>query len=473
MRKKGLKILAMSAVLSISMTASVFAGSLSLRYSGKNRTYKGKQLTFYYKGKKIDLGKAPGIQINKVNMLPYYNAIVKNGPKVKRSYNSKTGKLVLTNGKKTITFYKNKKYAYTNGVKRTFTTAPLTVKYRSINKNYILLPAKFTAKYLGISYTYSSSAKRIDYAKPAAASKPDSPVKSNTTTKYNTTLSNYIKKQQAQWKTYGGKTIDYKKYIPVTTDNTNSFQFLRVDTYHAVNSSKFNSTLQTMVSKKSGSVLSGKASVITNTAKTYNLDPLYFLCQTVHESGYGTSTLAKGIKSAELKDTKLKSVNLKGKIVTGESLTKDSSGEITAFNYITSKNRKSNRSYVKTENGYLEVKTLSAAEQKKTVYNLYGIKAVDAAPQLCGFTYAYNQGWTSVDKAIQGAGKFLSKWYVHNNTYKQNTLYKIRYNQNLNYLWHQYASGPAYAQSIGKLMNTYQSVYSSTSGFIYDTPVFN
>ena len=203
MRKKGLKILAMSAVLSISMTASVFAGSLSLRYSGKNRTYKGKQLTFYYKGKKIDLGKAPGIQINKVNMLPYYNAIVKNGPKVKRSYNSKTGKLVLTNGKKTITFYKNKKYAYTNGVKRTFTTAPLTVKYRSINKNYILLPAKFTAKYLGISYTYSSSAKRIDYAKPAAASKPDSPVKSNTTTKYNTTLSNYIKKQQAQWKTYG------------------------------------------------------------------------------------------------------------------------------------------------------------------------------------------------------------------------------------------------------------------------------
>ena len=153
MRKKGLKILAMSAVLSVSMSASVFAGSLSLRYSGKNRTYKGKQLTFYYKGKKIDLGKAPGIQINKVNMLPYYNAIVKNGPKVKRSYNSKTGKLVLTNGKKTITFYKNKKYAYTNGVKRTFTTAPLTVKYRSINKNYILLPAKFTAKYLGISYT--------------------------------------------------------------------------------------------------------------------------------------------------------------------------------------------------------------------------------------------------------------------------------------------------------------------------------
>lgn len=461
MRKKGLKILAMSAVLSISMTASVFAGSLSLRYSGKNRTYKGKQLTFYYKGKKIDLGKAPGIQINKVNMLPYYNAIVKNGPKVKRSYNSKTGKLVLTNGKKTITFYKNKKYAYTNGVKRTFTTAPLTVKYRSINKNYILLPAKFTAKYLGISYTYSSSAKRIDYAKPAE-SKPVSPVKSNTTTKYNTTLNNYIKKQQAQWKTYGGKTIDYKKYIPVTADNTNSFQFLRLDTYHPVNASKFSSTLQTMVSKKTGSVLSGKASVITNAASTYNIDPLYFLCQTIHESGYGTSTLAKG-----------KAVT---QVITGDSLSpKGATGtKVTAFNTVskavkTAGEKKGKKYYEVNKNEFYEVKNISS----KKVYNLYGIKAYDNAPQLGGFSYAYYQGWTSVDKAIQGAAKYVSNNYIHHGTYKQNTLYKIRYSPYLQDLGHQYASDPAYAQSIGKLMNTYQSVYSSTSGFIYDTPVFN
>ena len=461
MRKKGLKILAMSAVLSVSMSASVFAGSLSLRYSGKNRTYKGKQLTFYYKGKKIDLGKAPGIQINKVNMLPYYNAIVKNGPKVKRSYNSKTGKLVLTNGKKTITFYKNKKYAYTNGVKRTFTTAPLTVKYRSINKNYILLPAKFTAKYLGISYTYSSSAKRIDYAKPAE-SKPVSPVKSNTTTKYNTTLNNYIKKQQAQWKTYGGKTIDYKKYIPVTADNTNSFQFLRLDTYHPVNASKFSSTLQTMVSKKTGSVLSGKASVITNAASTYNIDPLYFLCQTIHESGYGTSTLAKG-----------KAVT---QVITGDSLSpKGATGtKVTAFNTVskavkTAGEKKGKKYYEVNKNEFYEVKNISS----KKVYNLYGIKAYDNAPQLGGFSYAYYQGWTSVDKAIQGAAKYVSNNYIHHGTYKQNTLYKIRYSPSLQDLGHQYASDPAYAQSIGKLMNTYQSVYSSTSGFIYDTPVFN
>lgn len=465
MKIKGLKILAVSTVLSLSMTASVFAGSLGLRYSGKNRTYTGKQLSFYYKGKKIDLGKAPGIQINKVNMLPYYNAIVKNGPKVKRSYNSKTGKLVLTNGSKTITFYKNKKYAYTNGVKRTFTTAPLTVKYRSINKNYILVPAKFTAKYLGISYTYSSSAKRIDYAKPAASNNSSSTVKSNTTTKYNTTLTNYIKKQQAEWKTYGGKTIDYKKYIPVTTDNTNSFQFLRLDTYHPVNASKFSSTLQTMLSKKSGSVLSGKASVITSSASTYKIDPLYFLCQTIHESGYGTSTLAKGKAVTQV----ITGDSLYPKLKKGEDSTK-----VTAFKPVTKAEKKAGekngKKYYKiNDNAYYEVKDIPS----KKVYNLYGIKAYDNAPQLGGFSYAYYQGWTSVDKAIQGAAKYVSNNYIHHASYKQNTLYKIRYSPYLADLGHQYASDPAYAQSIGKLMNTYKDVYSSTNGFVYDTPVFN
>lgn len=465
MKIKGLKILAVSTVLSLSMTASVFAGSLALRYSGKNRTYTGKQLSFYYKGKKIDLGKAPGIQINKVNMLPYYNAIVKNGPKVKRSYNSKTGKLVLTNGSKTITFYKNKKYAYTNGVKRTFTTAPLTVKYRSINKNYILVPAKFTAKYLGISYTYSSSAKRIDYAKPAASNNSSSTVKSNTTTKYNTTLTNYIKKQQAEWKTYGGKTIDYKKYIPVTTDNTNSFQFLRLDTYHPVNASKFSSTLQTMLSKKSGSVLSGKASVITSSASTYKIDPLYFLCQTIHESGYGTSTLAKGKAVTQV----ITGDSLYPKLKKGEDSTK-----VTAFKPVTKAEKKAGekngKKYYKiNDNAYYEVKDIPS----KKVYNLYGIKAYDNAPQLGGFSYAYYQGWTSVDKAIQGAAKYVSNNYIHHASYKQNTLYKIRYSPYLADLGHQYASDPAYTQSIGKLMNTYKDVYSSTNGFVYDTPVFN
>lgn len=453
MKIKGLKILAVSAVLSLSMTASVFAGSLALRYSGKNRTYTGKQLSFYYKGKKIDLGKAPGIQINKVNMLPYYNAIVKNGPKVKRSYNSKTGKLVLTNGSKTITFYKNKKYAYTNGVKRTFTTAPLTVKYRSINKNYILVPAKFTAKYLGISYTYSSSAKRIDYAKPAA-SNSGGQTSTNTTTNYNTTLKNYIVAQEKKLSTYNKKKIKYENYIPLSTDTTHNYQFLRLDKYRAVNATTFKNLINKYTS--SSSILRGKSSVVINSAKSANIDPVYFLCQSVLETGSGTSTLSNG-------------QNLE-QVITGASLVK-SNKVVTGFVPVSKKEK--GKSYVTVgTNAYYEVENFKKKTPNK-YYNTYGIKAYDNKAELCGFSYAYYMGWTSVDKSIQGAAKYIGDQYIHSSVYKQNTLYKFRYNPVLANIDHQYATDPAYAVKIATIMyDRYRSAYSPGVVLNFDKPVF-
>ena len=147
-------------------------------------------------------------------------------------------------------------------------------------------------------------------------------------------------------------------------------------------------------------------------AKQYNIDPVYFLCQTILETGYGTSTLSQG-----------KAITT---VVSGSSVVRDSSENVTGF---------------KTVNGKYKTSTIS----KKMVYNLYGIKAYDSNPQLCGFSYAYYQGWTSVDAAIYGAAKYVSQDYIHNQTYHQNTLYKFRYNPNINYLWHEYATDPSYA----------------------------
>jgi hypothetical protein len=93
-------------------TTDVSAASLKIRYGGKTRTYTGKQLSFTYAKKSITNSKYPGIQISSVNMMPYYEYLVKKGPKVKRSYNKKRGKLVLKNGSKTITMYVGKKTYY-------------------------------------------------------------------------------------------------------------------------------------------------------------------------------------------------------------------------------------------------------------------------------------------------------------------------------------------------------------------------
>ena len=61
---------------------------IKIRYSGKTRYYKGKQLHVSYANKNLS-SKYVGIQINKVNMIPYYDYLVKQGPKVKRTYSSR------------------------------------------------------------------------------------------------------------------------------------------------------------------------------------------------------------------------------------------------------------------------------------------------------------------------------------------------------------------------------------------------
>lgn len=221
--------------------SNISAASLKIRYKGKTRYYTGKQLNFTYAKKGIST-KTPGIQMNSINMIPYYDILVKHGPKVKRSYNKKTGKLVLKYKSKTLTFYKNKKTCYVNGKKKTLSVAPVSVKYYTTKKYNILLPANFTIKNLGLDYSYISSAKRIHINQPGYSYL----YTSNTTTNYNKKTSDYIKAQTV--KSYGGKKINYNSYVPTSTDPTHGYQYLRLNTYRTVNSSKYNSLLNSKVS---------------------------------------------------------------------------------------------------------------------------------------------------------------------------------------------------------------------------------
>jgi|GEM_PF-2633888 len=66
----------------------------------------------------------------------------------------------------------------------------------------------------------------------------------------------------------------------------------------------------------------------------------------------------------------------------------------------------------------------------KTVYNIYGIHAYDSNPNYYGSQYAYEQGWTSVDKAIAGGAAWISKYYINRESGEQNTLYAMRWNPN-------------------------------------------
>ena len=58
-------------------------------------------------------------------------------------------------------------------------------------------------------------------------------------------------------------------------------------------------------------------------AKQYNIDPVYFLCQTILETGYGTSTLSQG-----------KAITT---VVSGSSVVRDSSENVTGFKTVNGK----------------------------------------------------------------------------------------------------------------------------------------
>ena len=249
-------------------------------------------------------------------------------------------------------------------------------------------------------------------------------------TNYGVSLNEYIKLQQRN-NPSNYSYSEFEKYINPAKAN-NKLQFLRIDKFRSVNVSGLSSRLSNK------GVLTGQGQAFVNAAKAFNIDPIYLVAQCLHETGNGTSKLAKGVTITEIADESRPIYNGNGQLV-----------------------------------GYHMI----PLSKPVTVYNLFGIGAKDNSSVfpnralVLGTTYAYNRGWTSIENAIKGATEFVSLNYVHSSRYGQNTLYKMRYNQNVSNIWHQYATTPWYASSIADIMRGYQDLYLENN-FTFDVPVF-
>ena len=249
-------------------------------------------------------------------------------------------------------------------------------------------------------------------------------------TNYGVSLNEYIKLQQRNNPSNYSHS-ELEKYIN-PAKATNKLQFLRIDKFRSVNVSGLISRLSNK------GVLTGQGQAFINAAKAFNIDPIYLVSQCLHETGNGTSKLAKGVTITEIADESRPIYNGTGQLV-----------------------------------GYHMIKL----SKPITVYNLFGIGAKDNSSVfpnralILGTTYAYNRGWTSIENAIKGAAEFVSLNYVHSSRYSQNTLYKMRYNQNVSNIWHQYATTPWYASSIADIMRSYQDLYLENN-FTFDVPIF-
>lgn len=100
----------------------------------------------------------------------------------------------------------------------------------------------------------------------------------------------------------------------------------------------------------------------------------------------------------------------------------------------------------------------------KTVYNFFGIRAVDSDPLNSGLRYAYDKGWLTIEAAIEGGAEYVSSNYINNKEQKQNTLYKMRWNVD-NSNTHQYATDIAWSYKILMYMQPLMDKSNSTKGF--------
>ncbi len=105
------------------------------------------------------------------------------------------------------------------------------------------------------------------------------------------------------------------------------------------------------------------------------------------------------------------------------------------------------------------------------VYNMFGIGAFDSNAVKHGSEYAYNMGWTTVDAAIDGGARWISENYINNASYRQNTLYKMRWNPD-SPGEHQYATDINWAIGQAKILKTMFDAF-PTAELSYEIPLYN
>lgn len=171
--------------------------------------------------------------------------------------------------------------------------------------------------------------------------------------------------------------------------------------------------------------LTGQGQAFISAANQYSINEIYLLAHALHETGNGLSRLASGVP-----------------------VDKDGNALI---------NSAGTRIYPD--------RPVAA-----TVYNMYGIQAIDSNPLGNGAKFAFQQKWFSPEQAIIGGAYWIGSSYINHATYKQNTLYKMRFNPASPGV-HQYATNIAWSyHQTAKIYEFYQTLDAYSIQF--DVPKF-
>nr|WP_255639708.1 glucosaminidase domain-containing protein [Aquibacillus saliphilus] len=174
-------------------------------------------------------------------------------------------------------------------------------------------------------------------------------------------------------------------------------------------------------------ILDGTAETFISASNNSNVNEVYLVAHAFLETGNGGSTLANGIYV-------------------------DQNGNV-----------------LRDSNGNLITKSSSAPSGSTKVYNMFGIAAYDSNPINGATKKAFQEGWTTKEKAIIGGAKWISNKYM-DNKYNQNTLYKMKWNP-ISPGTHQYATDIGWpSKQVARIKSLYDMLPNATLNF--DIPKF-
>ncbi len=147
-------------------TAQAATGLKIYDYSTKKEsTYKDKQVKVTLNGITVTKSKYPGILKNGIALVPYDDVFQASGIAADCTYNKTMGTITISKYGKTIKMTIGSKKATINGQAVTLPVAPMRVKYVKANKEKVLVPSRFIAEKLGLSYSWNSSKATVAIVK--------------------------------------------------------------------------------------------------------------------------------------------------------------------------------------------------------------------------------------------------------------------------------------------------------------------
>lgn len=226
------------------------------------------------------------------------------------------------------------------------------------------------------------------------------------TTSYNVSLSKMAALEEAIDRNYGKNSYEaFREMLDPNKFDYGTYQFFQFAVLNEGYSGASASSLDAYVEQNCGysettygrtSGLRKTGSYFVNAAKSTGVNEVYLLAHAIWESAWGCSQLAAGWTPGE-----------------------DGVAVINGKNY----------PYYKGQ----------------TYYNFYGIGAYDANALAGGRAMAVKEGWTSPEKAILGAAKWIASNYLNRVNGRQNTLYLMKFDLpdavKSNSVWHQYCTG--------------------------------